>query len=54
VRGEKSDLLAPGAFERMKATAPTVDSVVVAGAGHAPTLMEADATVAIDQFLGRF
>lgn len=54
VRGEKSDLLAPGAFERMKATAPTVDSVVVAGAGHAPTLMEADATMAIDQFLGRF
>jgi pimeloyl-ACP methyl ester carboxylesterase len=54
VRGEKSDLLAPDAFERMEATAPTVRSVVVAGAGHAPTLTEPDATVAIDQFLGRF
>ena len=54
VRGQKSDLLAADAFERMKATAPTVHSVVVTGAGHAPTLMEPDATVAINEFLGRF
>jgi pimeloyl-ACP methyl ester carboxylesterase len=52
VRGEKSDLLSDATLERMIQAAPQARSVVVAGAGHAPTLTEPDATVAIDAFLG--
>lgn len=52
VRGEKSDLLSADALERMTQAAPHARSVVVAGAGHAPTLTEPDAVAAIDEFLG--
>jgi pimeloyl-ACP methyl ester carboxylesterase len=51
VRGEKSDLLSPESLERMRDRAPTARAVVVAGAGHAPTLIEPDAIAAIDAFL---
>lgn len=51
VRGEKSDLLAPAAFERMKGVGPTTRSEVVPGAGHAPTLSEPEAIAAVDAFL---
>jgi pimeloyl-ACP methyl ester carboxylesterase len=51
VRGEKSDLLSADALERMRQQAPNARTVVVAGAGHAPTLTEPDAIAAIDAFL---
>lgn len=51
VRGEKSDLLSAEALERMRQRAPGAKAVVVAGAGHAPTLTEPDAISAIDAFL---
>jgi len=51
VRGEKSDLLSAGALDRMMAQAPSAQAVTVAGAGHAPTLTEPDALLAIDAFL---
>ena len=52
VRGEKSDLLSDATLERMIQAAPQARFVVVAGAGHAPTLTEPDAVAAIDEFLG--
>jgi pimeloyl-ACP methyl ester carboxylesterase len=51
VRGEKSDLLSAHALERMIKAAPHAESVVVAGAGHAPTLAEPEAVSAIGSFL---
>jgi pimeloyl-ACP methyl ester carboxylesterase len=51
VRGESSDLLSAGALDRMKLAAPGAQSVTVAGAGHAPTLVEPEATAAVDAFL---
>jgi pimeloyl-ACP methyl ester carboxylesterase len=53
VRGEHSDLLGAEAFERMRRAAPAAGSVVVPGAGHAPTLTEPEALAAIDGFLSR-
>lgn len=51
VRGERSDLLSVEALNRMMAQAPNAKGAIVAGAGHAPTLTEPDALVAIDDFL---
>lgn len=51
VRGEMSDLLSAGALDRMKLVAPGAQSVTVAGAGHAPTLVEPKAVAEIDAFL---
>jgi pimeloyl-ACP methyl ester carboxylesterase len=51
VRGAESDLLSAEAFERMKQAAPGAGAVVIAGAGHAPTLVEPEAVAAITAFL---
>jgi pimeloyl-ACP methyl ester carboxylesterase len=51
VRGEKSDLLSADALDRMRQAAPGAQSVVVPGAGHAPTLVEPEAVTAIRSFL---
>ena len=51
VRGAESDLLSAEAFERMKQAARGARAVVIAGAGHAPTLVEPDAVAAITAFL---
>src|SRR5205085_3371766 len=51
VRGAESDLLAAEALERMMDRAPHAHSLVVPGAGHAPTLTEPDAISAIEAFL---
>jgi pimeloyl-ACP methyl ester carboxylesterase len=52
VRGAKSDLLSAEGLRRMRRHAPKAKAVIVAGAGHAPTLAEPDAVAAIDAFLG--
>jgi pimeloyl-ACP methyl ester carboxylesterase len=52
IRGENSDLLSAEAAERMQREAPTMQSAVVAGVGHAPDLDEPEAIAAIDRFLG--
>jgi pimeloyl-ACP methyl ester carboxylesterase len=52
LRGEHSDLLDDAAFDRMKKAAPDARFVVVPEAGHAPSLDEPSAIVAIDALLG--
>lgn len=49
VRGEESDILPPSVFDRMVADGAT--PLVVAGAGHAPALMDAESIAAIRGFL---
>jgi len=51
VRGERSDLLTAAALEKMHDAVPSMKSVTVAGAGHAPMLDEPEAVAAIDEFL---
>ena len=51
VRGELSDLLSEDALQSMHEAAPDMRSVTVPGVGHAPTLSEPAATVAIDAFV---
>ena len=51
VRGEVSDLLSAPALKKMHKADPNLKSVTVAGAGHAPTLGEPEALIAIDAFL---
>ena len=53
VRGARSDLLSAATVERMEAENPAMESVTVPNVGHAPTLEEAEAVVAIDQLLAR-
>jgi pimeloyl-ACP methyl ester carboxylesterase len=53
VRGEYSDLLAPETVKRMKAAHPTLETVLVPGVGHAPTLEEPEAAAAIDRLLSK-
>ncbi len=53
VRGEVSDLLGATALEKMHAAVPDLQSVTVAGAGHAPMLDEPEAIAAIDAFLDK-
>jgi pimeloyl-ACP methyl ester carboxylesterase len=51
VRGERSDLLTAAALEKMHDAVPSMESVTVPGAGHAPMLDEPEALAAIDAFL---
>lgn len=53
VHGEISDLLTAETVERMKAEMPSLESVTVPNVGHAPTLDEPEAVVAIDRLLKR-
>jgi pimeloyl-ACP methyl ester carboxylesterase len=53
-RGEHSDLLTADALAKMHAAAPQMQSVTVAGVGHAPMLNEPEAVAAIDEFLKQF
>jgi pimeloyl-ACP methyl ester carboxylesterase len=51
VRGELSDLTTAEIARRMKRIAPSLQSAVVPGVGHAPMLTEPEAIAAIDEFL---
>jgi pimeloyl-ACP methyl ester carboxylesterase len=53
IRGELSDLLSERIVARMKRNAPSLETVVVPGVGHAPVLTEPAAVAAIDEFLAR-
>jgi len=53
LRGDMSDLLAPGTLERMQALKPDLVRVEVANRGHVPLLDEPEAVAAIDAFLAR-
>lgn len=52
-RGEISDVLSPEILARMERDHPDVQSVIVPGAGHPPTLSEREAVEALDEFLDR-
>jgi pimeloyl-ACP methyl ester carboxylesterase len=54
LRGEASDILSAATLERMAREKPDLVSVTVPGVGHAPSLDEASARKAIDEFLERF
>jgi len=51
VRGELSDLTTAEIARRMKRSAPSLQSAIVPGVGHAPMLTEPEAIAAIDEFL---
>lgn len=51
IRGAESDILARRTVERMKSVIRSVESVEVAGVGHAPTLVEPESLAAIRKFL---
>jgi pimeloyl-ACP methyl ester carboxylesterase len=51
IRGERSDILSAGIAERMRRRAPKLQTAVVPGVGHAPTLSEPEALAAIQSFL---
>jgi pimeloyl-ACP methyl ester carboxylesterase len=51
IRGAESDILAARTVERMKSVVRSVESVEVAGVGHAPSLMEPESLAAIRKFL---
>jgi pimeloyl-ACP methyl ester carboxylesterase len=53
VRGGLSDLLSAESVERMLAENPAMEAVVVPRVGHAPTLEEPEAAMAIDRLLAR-
>lgn len=53
VRGENSAMLSARCFDRMAAEKPDLVRLTIAGAGHAPTLDEAESSDAIDNFLDR-
>ena len=52
VRGELSELLSAGTFEKMKSSAADAHFAIVPDVGHAPMLDEPEAVAAIDAFLG--
>lgn len=54
LRGERSDILARPAAERMAAELPHAHLVEVPGVGHAPTLDEPEAIAAIDAWAAEF
>lgn len=54
IRGAVSDILLPDTFARMKSLKPDLVQVTLPGVGHAPSLNEAPAREAIDEFLRRF
>jgi pimeloyl-ACP methyl ester carboxylesterase len=51
IRGAESDILASRTVERMKSVIRNVESVEVAGVGHAPSLAEPESVAAIRKFL---
>jgi pimeloyl-ACP methyl ester carboxylesterase len=51
IRGAESDILASRTVERMKSVIRNVESVEVAGVGHAPSLAEPESLAAIRKFL---
>lgn len=51
IRGEQSDILDADIAERMGREAPRMTRIDILGVGHAPTLEEPQALVAIDAFL---
>ncbi len=51
VRGETSDILARSCVEEMRRRKPDLEVAEIPGRGHAPTLDEAAARIAIDRFL---
>ncbi|MEX0341416.1 MAG: alpha/beta fold hydrolase [Erythrobacter sp.] len=53
LRGELSTLLSAASFAEMRKVAPEADSAVIPRVGHAPTLDEPEARVAIDRLLAR-
>jgi pimeloyl-ACP methyl ester carboxylesterase len=53
IRGGVSDVLLPETFERMAVEHPGLDRVTIEGVGHAPTLVEPEATAAIDRLLAK-
>ena len=53
LRGELSDLLSAETVERMTAENPAMEAATVPRVGHAPTLDEPEAIVAIERLLGR-
>jgi len=54
LRGGVSDILSDATFARMAEMKPDLVRVTVPGVGHAPSLLETEASVAIDDFLARF
>ena len=53
LRGEVSEVLDAATFARMAEEKPDLVRVTVPGVGHAPTLAEAEARAAVDDFLAR-
>lgn len=53
VRGESSDILAPGCVAEMRRRRPDLEAVEIPGRGHAPMLDEPAALIAVRNFLGR-
>jgi pimeloyl-ACP methyl ester carboxylesterase len=53
VRGDLSDLMPAEIAARMKRSAPSLEVAVIPNVGHAPTLSEPEATLAVDEFLKR-
>jgi pimeloyl-ACP methyl ester carboxylesterase len=53
IRGETSDLLTPEAAAAMRARAPQMAYVEVAGVGHAPMLTEPEAKAGLVDFLAK-
>ncbi|MEC7204403.1 MAG: alpha/beta hydrolase [Pseudomonadota bacterium] len=53
-RGENSDILSEATMSKMTARHTRLTAVTVAGAGHTPSLLEDEATSAIDTFLREF
>ena len=51
IRGERSDILSAPIAARMQHRAPRLQTAVVPGVGHAPTLAEPEALAAIESFL---
>jgi pimeloyl-ACP methyl ester carboxylesterase len=53
IHGETSDILSGETLEAMGKANPGLESVTIAGIGHAPTLEEPEAVAAIDRLLAR-
>ncbi|MCB2107891.1 MAG: alpha/beta hydrolase [Rhodobacteraceae bacterium] len=53
LRGALSDIISQKTLDKMAATLPDMNTVLVPDVGHAPYLMEPDARAAIDAFLAK-
>jgi pimeloyl-ACP methyl ester carboxylesterase len=51
IRGQTSDLLSPATAQQMQTRGPKAKLVEFAGVGHVPTLVQADQTQVVEQFL---